>query len=406
MPSGRLVRLIPVGLAAVVGFAVGFTTRGTGAVVETDPERTGVAATPVPDASTTAAMGEGAGKGPGLAAAPAPDAETERTRLAAEVERLTARVAELERERSAGGTGAPRKGPVFTFGEMGTLPAVLEADWQEMAAASKVVADAILEMQRKNDAGEPIPVDLRRRLQENTERVRKYEYRTIDKIPTAAQNNGELTHPISFTNIVAAMLEQAGKALTPAQIRDLDRLGSAFDVEFQKVRANWTDSVARARRMLEEFRLKRRFSSDAWAVLSPEQRAVLVDPAFHAVAGVDLFDPTLMVIHTTVLVARESVDEMKKGLATALRPRAGLAEGAVAPRLDAAVDAFLAKTTRALQPVPKSQMRRYTSDEALVAGEATADLVDSLLTDSEATPAAKKALFNDPTWYIPRLLAK
>jgi hypothetical protein len=348
-------------------------------------------ATPAPDASLAAS----------------PDAPDPVRRLTEENSRLAARVVELEREAAARAAAArsSEKGPLFTFGEMGRLEAVRDADWPALGAAAKVVADSVAEIHRLRKAGEPIPKEVQWRLQENTERVRTYEYRTIEKMPTAAQHNGELTHPISATNLLAQILAQAGKALTPAQVAEFDRLGLAFESEFAKLRAGWGPDVARARRLVEEMRIKGRFMDALWAALSEEQRPLWVDPSLRGVAGVDLLDPTLMVIHTSPVIAAASVAEMRPPLAKFLRPKLGIAEGAAEPRLDAAVDAFLARTTRGLEPVPKALARNYTFAQAMVAGEATADLVDGLLRDFDLPADLKKALLEDPSWYVPRLFA-
>jgi RNA polymerase sigma-70 factor (ECF subfamily) len=335
---------------------------------------------------------------------PAPDAVK---RLTDENVRLQARVVELERDaatRVAASSRPTEKGPLFTFGEMGRLEAVREADWAALGAASRIVGDSIQEIHRLRRAGEPVPKELQRRLQENTERVRTYEYRTVDKMPTAAVYNGELTHPITATNLLAQILAQAGKGLTASQVAEFDRLGLLFESDFAKVRAAWTPEVPRARRLLDEMRIKGRFMDSLWATLTEEQRPLWVDPAMRGVAGIDLFDPTLMVIHTSPVLGGQNVAEMRTALTKILRPKVGLAEGATEARFDAAVDAFLARATRGLEAVPKAAARNYTYAQAMTAGEASADLVDVLLREFDLSAELEKALLDDPAWYVPRLV--
>jgi hypothetical protein len=392
-----------IALAAGIGFLGGGATEGFGLF---DPERDaarppaldGVASSrpeegPAPtreDAATLAAMGDEAD----LAA-------TQENR------RLTTRVAELERELAARPAAAPAapRGPLFTFGEMGRLDAVREADWASLGSASKVVSDSILEIFQRNEAGEPVPKEVYRRLQENVERVRTYEYRTIDRMPTAAQHNGELTHPISATNLLASVLEQGGEPLSPAQVAEFDRLGVAFESDFARVRAGWASDVPRARRLLEEVRLKGRFMDALWAGLTPAQRPLWVDPAYRGVASIDLFDPTLMVIHTSPIVTGAAVPELRGKLLTMLRPKVALATDAADARLDAAVDAFVARTGRNLTAVPRVRVKHYTFADSVQAGEATADLVDALLREFPLSADARKALLEDPSWYVLRLVA-
>ena len=297
------------------------------------------------------------------------------------------------------------KGPTFTFGSMGRLDAVKEADWPALSAAAKVVGDSVAEIYRHTQAGEEVPKDVYLRLQENVERVRTYEYRTLDRMPTSALHNGELTHPISAANLLAGVLLQGGKPLTAAQVTEFERLGLLFEEEFGRQRAAYGPDTPRARKELDELRLKGKFMDGLWAALTDEQRPLWVDPALRGVAGVDLFDPTLMVIHSTTVVTGATAADLRPKLQALLRPKVGLAEGVVDPRLDAAVDAYLARASRGLEPVPRTAARNYTFAQAVVAGEASAELVEALLRGMTLTPELKRALLDDPTWYVARLLA-
>jgi hypothetical protein len=341
----------------------------------------------------------------------APPAAVDVSAAAAENAALRERLRQAESELAVLRSGATRaraatgKGPVFTFGEWGRLDAVLEADWAEMAAASHVVSTSILQMSRHAERGEEIPKELARRLQENVERVRKYEYRTIDKLPTAAQHNGELTHPISVANLAAAELLHGGKPLSPEQTSAIERLGVAFDADFEQMRRAWTAGVVRPRRILEEVRLKSRFVDDVFALLSEEQRAVLVDPSARQVAGLDLYDPTLMVIHTSPVVTGAAPADVAAKLTGLLRQRLQLGEGPPPAALETAVARFLESAGRDMAPVPRAKLKHYTRAEALLAGEATVEMVEGLLRDLDLSSDARTSLKDAPTWYVPRLLA-
>jgi RNA polymerase sigma factor (sigma-70 family) len=392
-----------VALGAGIGFLGGAATDGFGLL---DPSRPPAETSAPAPATARAADGRDAAvpfEGATLSAA---DASERERRLRAENDRLAARVSDLERSlaREAAPSPPARRGPLFTFGEMGSLAAVREADWAALGAAAKAVNGAIVEIHRKNAAGLPVPKELHLLLQENVERVRTYEYRTIDRMPTAAKHNGELTHPISVTNLLASILEQEGVPLSPGQVAEFERLGVAFDEEFARVRAGWTSDVPRARRLVQEVRAKGTFAEALWGVLAPEQRPHWVDPAFRGVASLDLFDPTLMVVHTSPVLTGTQVSEIRPKLLFALRPKVGLAPDAPSARLEAAADAFLSRTARGLEAVARAKVKHYTFAESLAAGEATADLVDALLRDMDLSPEARRALLDDPTWYVPRLV--
>lgn len=348
-----------------------------------------------------------AGEGPRLEGAATSDAEG-RARLEAENARLTARLAEAQGELDALRRGRPSAqgagAPTFTFGEAGRLEAVRETDWVQLAGAARVVDAAVLDMYRLQREGKPVPRELLLRLQENTEKVRSYEYRTIDRLPTAAQHNGELTHPISLANLIAAMLAQAGKPLTPSQVAAVDRLGLAFDAEFARLREGWGPAVPRVRRLLEEYRLKGRFGDDLRAVLTAEQGATLVEPAHRGRAGLDLYDPTLMILHTSPVVTGPDPAEIRSKLGALVRKALAMASNAAAAPLEPLLDAFVRRALLNVDAVPASEARHYGFAQGLQSGEATCDLVDGLLRDLDLPPATREALLASPTWYVLRLV--
>ncbi len=407
-------------LAGVLGIAIGALSAGTfrGESDERGADGLGPASgggrdpsTPPGAADKTGPVAPPGAPPPASLAGNPGGVDAEVHRLREENAKLEARLAEVEKvlaavEARPGGPARAAKGPTFTFGEVGKMDAVRDADWDEMAESSTVVAAAVLEMMRRGEAGEAVTKDVSMRLQENVERMRRYEYRTIDRIPTAAKHNGELTHPVSVANLVAGVLARAGKPLSAAQVAEIERLGAEFETDFARTREGWGPGVVRARRMLEEYRLKGRFVDGLWAALTEEQRAAWIDPAFRGLAGVDLFDPTLMILHTSPVIVGESAAEIRAKLVGVLRPKVGLPADGPAPALERLADAFMGRLAATLVAVPKSRLRHYAYAEGLAAGEATVDLVEGLLRDVEMPAASRDALRDDFTWYVPRLLRR
>jgi len=399
--------MVGVAVATALGFAGGAVTDGFGVFGAAAPEAgaRSVAAPAVVD-------GPVAGRAPTIAASPAPLAAAgapadEALRLRAENARLVATVADLEWTLASRPAveGAKTRGPRFTFGEMGRLDAVRDADGPTLATAAKVTSDTIVEVYRKPQAGEPVPRDLLAHLQEHVEQMRKYEYRTLDRMPTAAQHNGELTHPISATNLLAGVLEQGGQPLTPSQAAEFERLGLAFEEEFARVRAAWTPTTPRARRLVDERRLKGRFMDGLWVALTEARRPRWVDPELRGFASLDLYDPTLMVIHTSPVLVGATAADVRSKLVGVLRGKLGLTAEVVDPRLDAAADAFVGRATRGLAAVPANRVKPYTFVEAMSTGEASAELVEALLRDLDLADGVRKARLEDPAWSVPRLVA-
>lgn len=404
--ASKAVLAAAVALSLAAGLAGGGATQGLGLFAR-DPAPAGPAPVShsVAPASTVPGAADPSGAGPALEGSPAAlaarlaEERAQRERLAQQVADLTAQVAALKQAQPA-----PAAGPVFTFGTAGKLEAVRQADWGALAAAAQVVDRAVIEMYEHRLAGTPVPKETLLRLQENTERMRTYEYRTLDKLPTAAQHNGELTHPITITNLVAALLAQAGKPLSAGQVAEIERLGSVFDEDFARLRERWSERVPRARRMLEEYRRKGRLLDDLLAALTPEQRALVVDPRYRGVAGLDLLDPTLMVLHTSPLAAGADSAQIRAALSRGVAQAWGLAEAAQAGPVERLLDAFLARLAPGLEAVPQARARNYTYAQALAAGEATADLVDGLLQEGSVSAEARARLLDSPAWFIPRLV--
>lgn len=395
------------GLAVVAGvaFVGGAATDGLGwipgnerAAQAPPPEDDFSAPAPVPPGATVPAAA------PRLAASEGA-LRAEVDRLKAETQRLLVRAEDAERRLAASSGRAGAKGPTFSFGEMGRLDAVQQADWGSLGEAASAVNAAIAELAQHAEAGTKAPRDTYLKLQENTERMRVYEYRTLDRMPTAAQHNGELTHPISLANLAAAQCAAGGQPLSAAQVTEIERLGVSFDADFARLREGWAPPKPRARRLLEEVTLKGRFTDALFAALSVEQRALLVLPELRGVAGLDLNDPTLMVIHTSPVVSGATPAEIRTKLVGVLEAKLAQGEPGRAA-LESAAEAFLQRTQSLVAaPTPKHRLKNYTYAQALVAGEASAELVERLLAGLELTAEKRTALLEDPAWYVPRILA-
>ncbi len=294
-------------------------------------------------------------------------------------------------------------GPTFTFGRLGQLDAIREANWGEMAAASNVVHDAIHTIFEHKTRGATAPKDVFLRLQENVEKMRKYEYRTIGKVPTDAKHNGEITHPITMANLMAAILAEAGIPLTEAQIEKINARGVAFEGEFARLRDRFTEATPRVERMLAEYQLKGRFTDEVTAVLTAEQRAKVVDPAMKGLAGLDLHSPTLMILHTSPVIAGDSIEKIAQKLRGVLAHKLQLGEEEAAA-LDGPLQAWRHDVRGLLAPVPHVRLKHYTYDEGEAAGQATVALTRRLLDELRLSETARASLLDDYAIYVPRVV--
>lgn len=321
--------------------------------------------------------------------------EKERSDVARENERLKA---ELQPYREA----AALRGPTFTFGESGKLEAIREADWREMAQADAVIQQCLIKIYECGQKGEPVPDQVYIDLQENTEKMRKYEYRTIRKMPTAAEHNGELTHPISMANLLATTLKLAGKPLSQTQVTSINALGEQFDADFAKLRAAYTEKTLRTQKMLDEYLLKDKFRDAMLALLDADQYALVVVPAVFKVAGLDLHDVSLMIIHTSPIITGDTTAKISTKLQDVLRKRYELSAEQEA-QLATAIDGWMQDLTP-LTPCAKNMARNYTCAQGAQAGAATVRLQTEMLNVLSLTEDQRKKILNDNGFFIPRLV--
>ncbi|MCA8960803.1 MAG: hypothetical protein KDC38_09830, partial [Planctomycetes bacterium] len=324
----------------------------------------------------------------------------EAERLSSELAAVSARVDTMDKTASGGG---PPHGPVFTFGVSGQLEAVHEANWPEIADSSQRIAEDVREILSYQESGEKPPRELLIHLQEHTERVRKYEYRTIGKLPTAGRHNGELTHPISLTNTFAQILETAGAPLTPEQIARIEALGLSFETEFERLRSGYSEGTPRVERLLDEYSLKGAFVDDLYAVLTAAQRGIVVDEETQRIAGLDLYCPTLLIIHTSPVVQGATLEEIVGKMKTLLTQSLELSTDEVAA-LDSPLSQWAQDIAGLLEPVTAAHATHYHYDEGAQAGRATVALYRSMLREVPLDEASRARLLDDYAFYIPRIV--
>lgn len=324
-------------------------------------------------------------------------AQTDRDTFKAKVEELNQQLAPLLKDKA-------ERGPTFTFGRHGKIEGVTNANWREMAGASHAVSTALQTMLEHQRKGEPVPREVRLTLQKNTEIMRKYEYDTIQVLPTWAKHNGELTHPISLTNLIAAELKLANDPLTDDQISRIEALGLQWEKDFESASAAYNDATPRVTKMRDEFKLKGEFADAMWDVMTTTQREHIIPSEWRHVAFVDLYCPTLMVIHTSPILTGADIDEIVTKLRAMLVKKFAVPEDSLV-QLDGFIETWRTDVASTLTPVAKGSARQYTFDIALTCATATSKLVTSIRDLGGIPSEAMTALLNDYAIYIPRVIA-
>ncbi len=344
-----------------------------------------------------------------LGTASQPD-NTEATRLkadlstaTAEAETLRAEVARLKSQLQPYLEAEAAAAPTFTFGTYGQIKGVTQSNWAEMAQANRAVQDGIRDIRNAQKKGERAPDEVFIRVQQNTERMRKYEYETIGVIKSWARHNGELSHPLSVANLVAGELRQAGVPLSESQVKQIEALGLAYEADIEAAALKYTADTPRCEKLLDEYLLKGRFVDELFESLSADQRAVVVDPVYHRVASCDLYCPTLMLIHTSPVLTGKDNPEISGKLKKMLQEAYGLtAEQDTV--LDPLLETWLNDVAGILTPVPQAEARMYTYAQGTVALRATVKLAQSLRDFAPLTPENRSKLLDAYEVYIPRRL--
>jgi RNA polymerase sigma-70 factor (ECF subfamily) len=320
-------------------------------------------------------------------------------------EELTVKLQRLEGELAPMRKEQAERGPTFTFGKYGQIEGVTASNWKKLGSSSHVVITTLRRIYEKRLAGEQVPDQMYIDLQKHTEIMRTYEYDTIGVLPTAARHNGEFTHPISHTNLIASELKLAGMPLTDEQVADIERLGLKWEADFEAAQSRYNASTPRVEKMVDEYNLKGVFVDAVWAVLSEQQRAHFVDQKWLHVASVDLYCPTLMIIHTSPLLTGKDLAEVRGKLQAMLVEQYAIPENQL-EALGTLLDTWQTDVANILTPVKQAEARMYTFDQGAIAGAATVKLARSMLDYGMLDEANRAKLLDAYAIYIPRIIAE
>ena len=323
--------------------------------------------------------------------------EGERDTAVATAESLEAELAPIRAAQA-------ERGPTFTFGKYGTIEGVTDSNWKELAGASHEVITNLRLLREAQLKGEQPSREVYLKIQENTEKMRTYEYDTIGVLPTWAKHNGEFTHPISHSNLIASELKSAGLPLSETQIAEIKRLGLQWEADFDAAQKKYTDNTPRAEKMLDEYLLKGAFVDAVWDVLTQEQRDVFIDPKWLHVSHVDLYCTTLMIIHTSPILTGADIGEVRGKLQQLLVKNYAIPEDQI-EALGPILDTWQSDVSGIIAPVPKAQTQFYTYDQGAIAARATVKLVKAIRDYGMLDDAHRALMLDAYEFYIPRVIA-
>lgn len=324
------------------------------------------------------------------------EAEAERDVFRDKVERLEDELAPIRAEKA-------ERGPTFTFGKYGQIEGVTSSNWKDLSGASHKVITNLRTLREHQIKGEQPPREVYLAIQENTEKMRTYEYDTIGVLPTWAKHNGEFTHPISHSNLIASELKSAGMPLSDAQVARIEKLGLQWESDYEAAQKRYNDSTPRVEKMLDEYTLKGAFVDDVWDVLNERQRDHFVDPKWLHVAHVDLYCTSLMIIHTSPIITGADIGEVGTKLQKMLVENFAIPEEQVSA-LRPILDTWQADVAGIIEAVPQTHAQFYTYEQGKIAAQATAKLARSIRDYGMLNEENHAKLLDAYTIYIPRVI--
>lgn len=349
--------------------------------------------------------------------------EEERLQLADQVTALTeerdaerARMQELQaqlvalQEQVAQGEAAvlaeaaankPKPIPV-SFGKYAELEGVKNADWDRMAEAVEVMTDLFLDMIAREAEGLDPPEGFAQTIGRENSQLVKYIGGVGGELPTQSAVNGEYTHPLTLTNLLGAMLERAEVGFTDAQLERVTAYGEAYEAEYDRLQESYDERTHQQLRVLDEVRLKQRTMAQVEDEMTDAQRDVAIAPELHGAQQADVTSPVLMLMMTVNPYVQDSPEQIRTALPVLIGQGYDI-QPETLTGMEPAYDRYMQDVASILTPIPADEAQHYRLNEAVIAGEAYATLLDALLAHPAVDSAKQEQIRQNPGWFVPRV---
>jgi hypothetical protein len=331
--------------------------------------------------------------------------EKEKGDLAAQVATLGSRLQEIQDKAEAASKASQKAGArALSFGKWGEIPEMADAKWKEAGEAADNLTGLIKDLVAKmKEGGSPSPEDMAAMGRENL-KLAKIAINLGGKLPTHSPGNGEYTHPFVSWNVMAEELEFAGVPLTEEQLARMAKLGDEYDRGWDKLQRSYSAETLKLEKLVDELDLKRGYNDRLEALLTNEQREVVIDPETHNVSQIDIHSPVLILTLLASPLAQSSKEEIRKSAVKYWSDRWGI-EPAQIESGGQLVDGWMGEVDPRLTPIPAGQAGFFNIDDALVSGRAQVRLMKGLLSSLPLDEAGRKKLIENPTFLVPRLIA-
>ena len=144
--------------------------------------------------------------------------------------------------------------------------------------------------------GKPLSPELQKALRDENNKLVGLAAKIMGKIPTNSPINGEFTHPIVLTNLMASVLEQRGMPLSEEQRLDFESLGTQYEAEYKALQTDYHEGTPLLRKIVDELALKHDAMNLVEESLSEEQRNSLVPAELKNRMQMDVLSPFTMAV--------------------------------------------------------------------------------------------------------------
>ncbi|HLU48570.1 MAG TPA: RNA polymerase sigma factor [Planctomycetota bacterium] len=333
--------------------------------------------------------------------------ERERDEIAKRAESLASSLetlrSKIEADEAVAAAEASAELPI-AFGELANLEGIRNADWSAMAEAADTMNELWLEFIAARERGEPIPADFAKRMQAENAKLVTFVGGIIGKVPTHSPVNGEFTHPLVTTNLMAAVLERAGHPLTAEQRQEIASLGREYEEAFAELGASYGDDTPELRKLIDELELKQATMRATRELLHDAQREAVVIPELADRMQVDVLSPLTMAIMLAKPMPGSSANSVRSGFTKRILEGYGIDDSRraeVAP----AIERFFEDVAPLLAEPVDPEVPLHL-DQVLVAGRAHAALLESVLALPELSAEARSRIISNPGWPVPLVTKK
>lgn len=285
------------------------------------------------------------------------------------------------------------------FGKLAELEAFRHADWKSLAEAADNMNALWLDLIARQERGEPMPADFPKNLQAQNAKLVAFAAGIMGKVPTNSPVNGEFTHPLALSNLMAAVLERSGHPFTPEQKKEIGLLGEEYEAAWDELQATYGENTPQLRKVIDELELKDATTRATRDLLSADQRDVIVHPELTDRMQMDVLSPFTMAILLTKSVSQPSASDFQGVFIDRVLENYSI-PAERRGELQPALDQYLSDIAPLLEEPgdPKAPIRL---DQALQAGRAHAALLDALIALPDLPAETRTQLLTNPGWPVP-----